>query len=257
MSDLNNKIIPKEATQAFEIILELLGSSVVGVYLYGSAVLGGLRNNSDVDILAVVNQSLFEVNRRKLVTRLMPVSGKKENIRLEVTVINHEDVVPWRYPPKKELIYGEWLRDKYEQGQIPEPTYDPDLAIILNQVRHNSISLFGRDASEILDPVPMADIRKAIKDCLPGLIQSLKGDERNVILTLARMWLTAATGEFAPKDVAAGWAIPQMHREQAALLDLARKAYRGEVVDKWEGLDSELIALVNHMKKSVESYLSN
>lgn len=70
------------------------------------------------------------------------------------------------------------------------------------------------------------------------------------------MWLTVAVGEISTKDIAAEWAIPQLPKEHATLLNLARKAYLGEVVDKWEGLDSEVIALVNHMKNSIESYLS-
>ncbi len=155
ISDWNNEKIPKEAIQALKIINELLGSTVVGVYLFGSAVIGGLYINSDVDVLVVVNHSLSEETRRKLTDRLMLISGKIGNANsvrpLEVTVINHEDVVPWRYPPKNELIYGEWLRDEFEKGQIQEPTYDPDLAIILAQVRKNSVSLFGPDASDLLE----------------------------------------------------------------------------------------------------------
>lgn len=260
MSDLNNKKIPKEAIQALKIVEELLDSEVVAVYLFGSAVMGGLRINSDVDVLVVVNK-LPELARRKLTDRLMMISGKignTDSVRpLEVTVIKHGDVVPWQYPPKNEFIYGEWLRDQFEEGQIPKPTYDPDLAIVLAQVRKNSVSLFGPDAPDILAPVPMTDIRRAIKESLPGLLEGIKGDERNVILTLARMWLTAAVGEISPKDVSAEWAIPRLPKEHATLLDLARKAYRGECVDKWEGLDSEVRALVNHMKNSVESYLSS
>lgn len=260
MNDLNNNTIPKEASQALEIIMELLGSAIVGVYLFGSAVKGGLRINSDVDVLVIVNHRLTEITRRKLVTKLMLISGKignKDSVRpLEITIINRADVVPWQYPPSNEFVYGEWLRDEFEQGQIPEPAYDPDLAIVLNQVRNNSISLVGHNASEILEVVPMTDIRKAIKDSLPGLIEGIKGDERNVILTLARMWLTVATGEISPKDVAAEWAIPKLPKEQAILLNLARKAYRGECADKWEGLNSEVVSLVNYMKKSIESCLS-
>jgi len=173
----------------------------------------------------------------------MHISGKignSDSVRpLEVTVINHGDVVPWRFPPKNEYIYGEWLRDEFENGQIQEPTYDPDLAIFLAQVRKNSVSLFGSDASDILEPVPMTHIRRAIMESLPGLIEGIKGDERNVILTLARMWLTVAVGEISSKDIAAEWAIPQLPKEHATLLNLARKAYRGEYVDKWEGLGSE------------------
>lgn len=82
-------------------------------------------------------------------------------------------------------MYGEWLREQFDKGAIPEPTYDPDLAILLSQLRENSINLFGPEATEVIEPVPMTDIRRAIKESLPGLIASIEGDERNVILTLA------------------------------------------------------------------------
>ncbi|GAB3063255.1 aminoglycoside nucleotidyltransferase ANT(9) [Virgibacillus ainsalahensis] len=260
MSDLNNEIIPKQAIQALRILEELLGRTVVGVFLFGSAVKGGLRINSDVDVLVVVDHGLSKITRRKLTDRLMLISGKIGNIDsmrpLEVTIINREDIVPWQYPPRNEFIYGEWFRNEFEEGQVQEATYDPDLAIVLTQVRMNSVSLFGPDASDILDPVPMTDIRRAMKDSLPGLMEGIKGDERNVILTLARMWQTVSTGEISPKDVAALWAMPRLPQEHAVILDLARKAYRGEYVDKSEGHDSEVTALVNHMKNAIESYLS-
>ncbi len=258
--DVENRGAPKEAIQALDLVLDLLGSMVVGVYLFGSAVSGGLRIDSDVDILVVVDHGLSEQTRRELAARLMLISGKIGNPSharpLEVTVMNRADVVPWRYPPRKEFLYGEWLRTKFEKGQIQEPTYDSDLAIILRQARENSFSLFGPDACDVLVHVPTTDIRSAIMDSLPGLLESLKGDERNVILTLARMWLTAVVGEIAPKDVAAEWAIPRLPQEHAALLDLARRAYRGEYVDHWEGLTSEVQALADHMKESIESCLS-
>ena len=261
MNDINYVNIPKEAIQAVKVVEELLDRTVVGVYLFGSTVVGGLRINSDVDVLVVVNHRLSEGTRRKLTDRLLLLSGKIGNTAsvrpLEVTVINHGDVVPWRYPPKNEYIYGEWLRDDFEKGRVPEPAYDPDLAIVLAQVRKNSLPLFGPHASDMLDPVPMPDIRRAIMESLPGLIEGTHGDERNVILTLARMWITVAVSEIAPKDVAAKWAIPQLPAEHAALLDIARKAYRGECVDNWEGREPEVTALVNHMKNAIESYFVN
>ncbi|GAB5835876.1 hypothetical protein JMUB7531_28810 [Staphylococcus aureus] len=67
--------------------------------------------------------------------------GNTDSVRpLEVTVINRSEVVPWQYPPKREFIYGEWLRGEFENGQIQEPSYDPDLAIVLAQARKNRIS---------------------------------------------------------------------------------------------------------------------
>ena len=253
--------IPKEAVQALSVLQELFGGAVVAVYLYGSAVMGGLRDNSDVDVMAVVNRGLSGSDRRILADRLMRISGKMGNadsVRpLEVTVINQADVVPWRYPPKKEFIYGEWLRGQYEQGSIPEPEADPDLAILLYQVRSSSLPLFGGKASDILDPVPMADVFTAMRDCLPSLMAWLKGDERNVILTLARMWVTAADSKIVSKDEAAEWAMIRLPKEQAKLLGLAGKAYRGEYVDHWEGLEAEAMELAQQMKKEIEACLDH
>ena len=256
---VNNIEVPKEAFQTLIIIKELLGSTLLGVYLYGSAVMGGLRINSDVDILAVTKSSLSEKIRRELTERLMQISGKPETAKvvrpLEVLVVNHEEVVPWHFPPRFEYLYGEWLREQFEKGMIAQPTIDPDLAILLAQLRSKSVNLFGPKAEEVFEPVPMTDIRKAMKESLPGLIGSVKGDERNVILTLARMWFTASTGEFSSKDLAAEWAIAQLPEAQAALIDLARKAYLGEVEDEWEGKETKLASLVESLRGAIEPLL--
>ncbi|GAB5657014.1 hypothetical protein JMUB7482_27540 [Staphylococcus aureus] len=110
MSNLINGKIPNQAIQTLKIVKDLFGSSIVGVYLFGSAVNGGLRINSDVDVLVVVNHSLPQLTRKKLTERLMTISGKignTDSVRpLEVTVINRSEVVPWQYPPKREFIYG-------------------------------------------------------------------------------------------------------------------------------------------------------
>ena len=64
--DLIVKEIPKEAIQVLTIIKDVLEDQLVGVYLYGSAVMGGLRVKSDVDILVITNRGLSERTRREL-----------------------------------------------------------------------------------------------------------------------------------------------------------------------------------------------
>ena len=46
--------IPFQAMQVFDLVSALLGDQILGVYLYGSAVLGGLQANSDVDLLLIL-----------------------------------------------------------------------------------------------------------------------------------------------------------------------------------------------------------
>ena len=131
--------IPKEALEVQEIFEELFENQLIGIYLYGSAILGGLHINSDVDILVISNQNLSDADRNVLTKRLMLVSGKigNKNFKrpLEVTIINKNDIDPWQLTPKCEYMYGEWLREQIEAGDIPKASYDPDVAILLWQAR--------------------------------------------------------------------------------------------------------------------------
>ncbi|WP_087107114.1 aminoglycoside adenylyltransferase family protein [Halomonas citrativorans] len=251
--------ITNEAIQAQLVVEDVLGDSIIGIYLFGSAVVGGLRHESDVDILVAVSRPPGLWQRKSLVARLMDVSGaigNSQTIRpLELTVVTISDVVPWQFPPRAEFVYGEWLRAQFEAGNVPEPARDPDLAIVLKKVRDNSLSLYGRSAAEVFEPVPMADIQKAIRDSLPSLLNHIEGDERNVILTLSRMWLTAATGNIAPKDVATMWAEQQAPAAHAALLKYAREGYLGRGNDWWEDKYEAMKALVAYMKNNIERTL--
>ncbi|HFH3062033.1 TPA: nucleotidyltransferase domain-containing protein, partial [Pseudomonas aeruginosa] len=50
-------LIPAEAKRALPVIQQSLADSLVAVYLHGSAVAGGLRPKSDVDVLVVIDRA--------------------------------------------------------------------------------------------------------------------------------------------------------------------------------------------------------
>ncbi len=59
------------------------------------------------------------------------------------------------------------------------------------------------------------------------------GDERNVVLTLSRIWYSAITGKIAPKDVAADWAIKRLPAQYQPVLLEAKQAYLGQKKITW------------------------
>ena len=59
------------------VVRELLGETVVGIYLHGSAIIGGLKPTSDIDILVLINRPMTPDERRELIGRLLPISGRR------------------------------------------------------------------------------------------------------------------------------------------------------------------------------------
>lgn len=228
-----------QARAATAILRDVLGDGLLAVYLHGSAASGKLRPQSDIDLLAVVDRGMTDDQRKDLLTGLLQISGHHPAAPggprcIEVIVFRLSDLSENAFPARAEFTYGEWLRDEFEVGERPMPTSDPEYTLVLAQARQEAVTLFGPIVSTLLPQIPPKQIRQAMRDALPSLLKGLRGDERNVLLTLARMWRTARTGEFVTKDAAADWAVPQILDRDAATLNYARNAYLGEIVDEWE-----------------------
>jgi streptomycin 3"-adenylyltransferase len=155
---------------------------------------------------------------------------------VELTVVATPDLVPWRFPPRTDFQYGEWLRDEFERGEVdPDKPDNPDLALMIEMVRRNGRPLVGPPADELLPPVPEDDLRAALVGVVPDLMADLDTDTANVLLTLARVWHTLETGEFTSKDAAADWAITRLDSTGSRALVLARDTYLGAAMDSsWD-----------------------
>jgi predicted nucleotidyltransferase len=223
------------------IVRAVLGDDVVGVYLYGSALHGGLQATSDLDLFAIIRRPMTPDERRALIGQLLPISGSRATAgparSIELTIVVQSDVRPWRYPPRLDLQYGDWWRPEFERGDFePWTTPDPDLAIVITTVLLASQPVYGPPAAEVLDPVPRDDLERAMLDGIPGVLLELEKDTRNMILTLSRMWMTMATGEIRPKDAAAGWVLERLPAEHRLVLERARAMYLGEAPEQWDDL---------------------
>lgn len=249
-----------EAAPIARAITEVLGDDLAGLYLYGSAVAGGLRHDSDIDLFAVAGNSLGDDVRKALADILLRISGRWPRSGparpVELTVVVRDEVVPWRFPPRSDFVYGEWLRAEFERSELPTPTEDPDLTILITMVRDSSSTLFGPPAAHLLAPVPASDLVRAIVAGLPELIAGVRGDERNVVLTLARMWVTAESGVVMSKADAAEALVSRLPAAHAAVLRLARAGYLGEVADEWTHRGAELDSFVTYAEQQIISACS-
>jgi predicted nucleotidyltransferase len=212
----------------------------------GSAVLGGLRHESDLDILAVSKRPTTPQEKRRLIQSLLSISGQMTPQgrlrRVELTIVVESDVKPWRYPPRMDFQYGDWWRIEFESGEI-EPwksAVNADLSVLITMTMLSGKTVFGPAPAEVFDPIPQDDLIRAMIDEISGLRDDVDSDIRNVLLTLARIWSTVATGIIRSKDAAADWAsarLPEAHRPALAR---ARAIYLGDDSERWDDLKDRL-----------------
>lgn len=263
MSDDVPPPIGPQIAQARQIIERCLGERIAGIHLYGSAVDGGLHPYSDIDLLVTVSEAPPDATRRALMEALLVVSappGTSPSLRaLEVTVLALEHVVPWRHPARRELQFGEWLRDDLLAGVVEAPAADPDLAILLTQARASSIAITGPGAQTLFDAVPRADLMSALLDTVAQWNgpEDWAGDERNIILALARSWYTATHGEITSKQAAAAWLMERIGLPHRTVLAKARACYLGEEQDQLTSHGAEVAAFVAYARKEVRQLCSS
>jgi predicted nucleotidyltransferase len=236
----------QQIDRALALVRAVLDSDLVAAYLFGSAVLGGLQSESDLDLLVVSKRRTTRAEKQRLVHGLLAVSGRRTAHgmwrRIELTIVVERDIKPWCYPPSFDFQYGDWLRSEFESGNVePWPTtVNPDLAMLITMVMLTNTPLFGPPPVEIFDPVPNGDLLSAMIDDLDIVRGGLDSDTRNAILTLARIWSTVATGVIRSKDAAADWVLERLPEAHRPVLARARAIYVGDQVERWDDLEDHI-----------------
>jgi predicted nucleotidyltransferase len=246
--------IPRQAREVIIWLSAELRANLLAVYLYGSFVEGGLRAQSDIDLLALLRHPLSEAERGRVMRELLGFSAypaEGELRPLEATFLVLSDVLPWRHPARRELQFGEWLRAEVEAGMVPAVELDPDIALLLPQVRDKGIALYGPAATDLLPVVPESDIRSAILAMMPEVARNWRGDEKNALLTLARMWVTLQTGDMVAKDVAVARVRGQVPAIHHPVLQHAVAVYRGEGADDWSQWQDRVGTCVHYMASAI------
>lgn len=252
----------QQIKKCINLVTKVLGDNLLGIYLYGSALVGGLQKYSDIDLFVVTNHATTLNEKNELTKHLLHISGlymKSAKRPIEMTIVERGAVTPWHYPPRFDFQYGEWLRASFEMGEIDTPNLEmPDLALIITQVLLKSQTLFGEEPEKILAPVPYADFFKAMHQDLDRLEADIKDDTRNVLLTLARIWCTLETNTICSKPDAADWVLERLPKTYQTVMNRAKSICIGDEDEYWEDIKASLKPCVDWMLQEINSIkLSN
>ena len=257
-----DSVADRQVAHALGLVRAVLGHDLLGAYLYGSSVVGGLQRYSDVDLFAVSRRPTTRDEKARLGSGMLTISNvdpADPRRPIELTIVVGSDVRPWRYPPRFDFQYGDWMREEFAAGEVePWPTdARPDLALVITQVLLASTTLHGQAPHDLLDPVPYPDFVAASVAELDGLMVDLRPDTRNVLLTFARIWSTLETDAIRSKPDAATWAIERLPVEHRPVLRRAHAICLGDELESWDDLREGVPACADFMVARINARASS
>ncbi|RJQ82040.1 DUF4111 domain-containing protein [Pseudonocardiaceae bacterium YIM PH 21723] len=196
-----------------------LDSRLIGVYLHGSAVLGGFDpRRSDIDILVVCADPLSASTRSAVIHELgeqrLPCPARG----LELSVVTRTAARNPTASPAYELHMTTHPADT-KAGPDPTGHGDPDLVLHF-AVCHQSGRLFGTGgvAAEVFAPVPGELVRGQLVAELRWAAEHAPAEY--TVLNACRAWKYTVDGTLVSKVDGGGWAmelVPEKELIRAAL----------------------------------------
>ena len=245
-----------QVDRTVSLVRAVLGTDLIGVYLFGSAVVGGLRARSDIDLMAVSSRRLTIREKRNIIEQMLTITGKPRSV--ELTILVSSEIRPWHYPARMDFQFGNWWRNEYEKGVV-EPyrsNVNPDLASLIRVVLHANAVVIGPPPAELFDPVPRKDYIAGLVSTIDEWLEDLKENDlgiRNVVLALARIWFGVVTGQIRPKDQAAEWALSRLPPRHRAILQRAKVGYLSGSVEGWHDLMPEVHEYSQHVISEIKT----
>jgi streptomycin 3"-adenylyltransferase len=240
-------------------LLDLLGESLVGVYLHGSLAMGCFNPaRSDLDLLAVTEHPMSAETKRNIAELLLRVSSQHRPI--EISFLSERDLHPWRYPTPFDFHYGEAHRAELERELQSErwrtwndhrPT-DPDLAAHITVTRERGIRLHGCHILEVFPEVPRADYLESIVQDFHWAKERLSENPVYFILNACRVLAYLEENRITSKAQAGDWAASALPERLCQIVTTALEVYRGDREEA--AFDPEVLAeFAAYMERQVKA----
>ncbi len=89
--------VKQQLNECLNALTKILGTDLLGVYIYGSYLVGGLQKYSDIDLLVVINRATTTKEKIELITNLLQISGiymKGNKPPIEMTLMDRSAINP-------------------------------------------------------------------------------------------------------------------------------------------------------------------
>ena len=219
---------------------DVLGQTLVGVYLHGSAAMGCYNSAvSDLDFIVVVDMPMTDAQRRAFMDAVVELDSRAPGKGIEMSVVTRSACAPFVHPAAFELHFyrmqAAWWYARDPEDYIAKMRgTDGDLAAHFTVIRGRGVCLFGAAIRDVFAPVPERDYVDSIWDDVCGAVDEIAGNTMYLTLNLARVLSYLEDGVVRSKREGGAWALGRLPEEYRPMVEAALNAYGGAADVKYE-----------------------
>lgn len=228
-SDLLEKIV--------RINQKILPDNLVGIYLHGSAAMGGFHpEKSDIDLLIVVKKDIPDEEKRRYMNNIIQLNELAPEKGIELSIVTEAVCHPFIYPTPFLLhfskAYLKWYQKNPSDYIKQMKGTDKDLAAHFTIIYHRGKKLYGKAIKEVFSEVPEQDYFDSIwLDIKEAKLDILK-EPIYITLNLCRVMAFKQEKLILSKQEGGKWGIQHLpHIFQPLILEALRAYEAGEAMN--------------------------
>jgi Aminoglycoside adenylyltransferase, C-terminal domain len=203
---------------------ETIGANLRGLYVHGSAAMGSfIPTRSDVDVLAVTQESLPTTAKLAVISALRQAALPCPGVGLEMSIVTVGSTsTSSSYPPFE--LHIATAEDTVVDGADSQG--DADLIAHFAMAREHGIALLGPPAKDLFPPVDRARLLRSLADDLSWAID--RGRSGYAVLNACRALRLARQSKLCSKPDGATWALAEGIGDPALIAAAVRHQSGGD-----------------------------
>lgn len=217
----------------------ILGPSLTGIYLHGSAVMGCFHpRKSDIDLLVVTKAGIPDGTKRRYMDMVVELNARAPEKGIELSIVREDVCRPFVYPTPFELHFSmthlDWyLSDPQDYVEKMRGT-DKDLAAHFTILYHRGKALYGKEIKEVFDQVSQADYLDSIRNDIENAEQEIIDAPVYIILNLCRVLAYKREGLVLSKLEGGQWGLANLPKPYALPIQSALQEYQTGIPGAFE-----------------------
>ena len=193
----------------------ILGTTLTGIYLHGSAVMGCFNpEKSDIDLILVVEDEVNNIAKRQFMDMVVELNQQAPEKGLELSVVREAVCKPFVYPTPFELHFSvahlNWYRTDPEDYVAKMKGEDKDLAAHFTILYHRGQVLYGKDIKEVFAEVSHEAYMDSIWCDIEGAAEEILENPMYIILNLFRVLGYKEEGLILSKKEGGEWMLRKL-----------------------------------------------